>query len=137
MKIFLGSNLMAVFSHFLTLIFFNWRKDGWAVGDGWTRRFSWKKNMYFKNISKTIQYFYPIVSHSLRRPFKIFREKHLSIDIWNERKVIWTFQSGGNVTAKVSTLFANWHTIDQSMPRITLVIRNLNNIWDLFVNQLY
>ena len=56
--------------------------DGWVMGDGWR----WwvmgdgqpksKKIPYFKNFSKTIRYFFLVVSRPLRRVFKTFSEKN-------------------------------------------------------------
>ena len=50
--------------------------DGWVM-DGWTGgQAKSKKIMYFQNISKTIQYFFLVVSRPLRRLFKTFSEKN-------------------------------------------------------------
>ena len=41
--------------------------DGWMDGQAAS-----KKIMYFKNISKTISYFFQVVSRPLRKAFKTF-----------------------------------------------------------------
>ena len=50
----------------------------WRMGDGWWKggQAKSKKIMYFKNFSKTIQYFFLVVSRPLRRVFKTFSEKN-------------------------------------------------------------
>ena len=60
--------------------------DGWVMGDGWVMD-GWmdgrmggqpksKKIMYFQHFSKTIRYFFLVVSRPLRRVFKTFSEKN-------------------------------------------------------------
>merc|ERR1711989_104086 len=51
--------------------------DGWVMGDGWTggRAGKVEKIMYFQHFSKTIQYFFLVVSLPPRRVFKTFSEK--------------------------------------------------------------
>ena len=46
--------------------------DGWVMGDGQPKS---KKITYLKNFSKTIRYFFLVVSRPLRRVFKTFSEK--------------------------------------------------------------
>ena len=47
------------------------------MGDGWTDgQAKSKKIMYFKHFSKTIRYFFLVVSRPLRRVFKTFSEKN-------------------------------------------------------------
>ena len=54
--------------------------DGWVVvvmGDGWVDgQANSKKMMYFQYFSKTIRYFFLVVSLPLRRLFKTFSEKN-------------------------------------------------------------
>ena len=53
-----------------------WMGDGW-MGDGWTGgQAKSKKIMYFQHFSKTIRYFFLVVSCPLRSVFKTFSEKN-------------------------------------------------------------
>merc|ERR1711954_420092 len=53
-----------------------WMGDGWMM-DGWTGgQAKSKKIMYFQHFSKTIRYFFLVVSLPLRRVFKTFSEKN-------------------------------------------------------------
>ena len=49
-----------------------WMDDGWWM-DGQRKS---KKIMYFKNFSKTVRYFFLVVSRPLRRVLKTFSEKN-------------------------------------------------------------
>ena len=50
-----------------------WRMDRWWMTDGQAKS---KKMMYFQHFSKTIRYFFLVVSLPLRRVFKTFSEKN-------------------------------------------------------------
>ena len=72
---FLGFNLQTVSAHFWPPRFFiltdGWMGDGRMVGQAKS-----KIIMYFQHLSKTIRYFFLVVSRPLRRLFKTFSDKN-------------------------------------------------------------